>query len=620
MSGPEQSGYCPQCEKQVVAVAGECPDCHSPVMSGNPDDLEGKVIDGRYTIVSRLGKGGMGVVYRARQKFLDREVALKVLRTDLASDTLAVRRFLQEARSASGLRNPHTVTVYEFGVTPDGLLYFTMELLKGRSVRDELRDGGPISPERAVRIVSQACESLAEAHAQGIWHRDLKPDNIFLVSDSEDTDFVKILDFGIAKASNASTQLTSTGVICGTPQYMSPEQARGEALDNRSDLYALGIVLFEMLTGVAPFDGNTPIQVLMGHLMEPVPSMASKNPGVQIPEALEHVVLWTLCKNASGRPANAGELARALQAALEPGGGTVIGNQTRNLRPPVVPVPVAEPVEQQPPPTPHDASVVAMSQIAEVVISPTDSTSTGAWNEAVETKPAGEPRGRKVVWVAGLAALVVVLGVVMAVWRPWQGTGGDQGPQPNRLNGKPAGSVNQVSGQDQRGGWDSLAQPGPADGVVLDVVSDRTVESDARPAGTDSIETAGDAGVHARRPEPGDASAYNRDLPAVHPDTSGLTSARDAGARSDGTSDLRSQGSSGKTEVVRPPDKVPPRVKNRPSDTNRGGNQNVKPPDTQPLDSGGKDTTGDDFVPVKKGDPVVKPPNDDFVPVKPKSE
>jgi serine/threonine protein kinase len=245
--------YCPACER-VYGEGGYCPEDGSPLVRvpGERDPLVGATLDGRFTIIERLAEGGMGAVYRAVQRSMAREVAVKVIRAELVGDPGAVKRFLREAKIASGLSHPNTVAVLEFGQTPEGLLYLVMELLRGRPLDQLLREEKRLEPARAVRIGSQLCDALEAAHARGIVHRDLKPANVFLLAEPAGRDMLKVLDFGIAKAISADIKATHTGVIVGTPAYMAPEVRMGEPASVASDLYSLGVVFFELCGGVNP--------------------------------------------------------------------------------------------------------------------------------------------------------------------------------------------------------------------------------------------------------------------------------------------------------------------------------------------------------------------------------
>ncbi|MBA2541868.1 MAG: protein kinase [Deltaproteobacteria bacterium] len=286
----------------------------------NNDPFVGKVIDGRYEIQVRIGEGGMGVVYKARQISIDRVIALKMLNSQMANDPTWVQRFYNEAKACSRLQHPNTIRMFDFGQTSDGRLFMTMEFLDGMSLRDALAKG-PLAPQRVVKVLIQCCASLAEAHSIGIIHRDIKPDNVFLLNMAGSPDFVKLLDFSVAKLLEGDRLKTQAGVVFGTPQYMSPEQGRGLPLDARSDLYALGILAFEMLTGTVPFHDENPMTVIQMHLHAGVPPMAD-----QIPYSVQQIVRRALEKDAGRRYQSSGEMMQHCQqvfAELTAGGMSI---------------------------------------------------------------------------------------------------------------------------------------------------------------------------------------------------------------------------------------------------------------------------------------------------------
>ena len=273
----------------------------------NQDPFVGKVIDGRYEILTRIGEGGMGVVYKARQTPLDRVIALKMLNSQMATDPTWVQRFYNEAKACSRLQHPNTIRMFDFGQSPDGRLFMTMEFLDGVSLR-EARSRGPLAPHRVETILIQCCASLAEAHSIGIIHRDIKPDNVFLLNMAGSPDFVKLLDFSVAKLLEGDRMKTQAGVVFGTPQYMSPEQGRGMPLDARSDLYALGVLAFEMLTGSVPFHDENPMTVIHMHLQTPVPPLPQS-----IPYSVQQIVRRALEKEPNRRYQSAGEMMQHCQ-------------------------------------------------------------------------------------------------------------------------------------------------------------------------------------------------------------------------------------------------------------------------------------------------------------------
>jgi serine/threonine-protein kinase len=285
------------------------------------DPLLGTTIGGRFEIIDRVGTGGMGTVYRAKQAGLDRHVALKILKKELNWDKDTVTRFHREAKAMSLLTHPNTVRVFDFGETPEGMLYFAMELLEGELLTAKVDREGALDPVDAIRITQQILRSLSEAHSKGIIHRDLKPDNIFLVKvEGQPEAVVKVLDFGIAKVVQTERQLdqleTQAGTVFGTPRYMSPEQAQGRQLDPRSDLYSVGVLLYHMLTGHPPFVDDDAVVVMAKHIREKAPSPRVAAPDRPIPGTLDRVVQRAMEKEPSKRPKTAEQLDRRLEACI----------------------------------------------------------------------------------------------------------------------------------------------------------------------------------------------------------------------------------------------------------------------------------------------------------------
>ncbi len=287
--------------------------------------LVGQVVAERYFVEQLLGEGGMGTVYRARHISLEKKVALKVLHTEFARKQDLVDRFLLEAKAASRIRNEHVIDITDFGVTPEGVVFFAMEHLEGKDLHSELRaitTKGELLPwSRAQNIFLQICQALTAAHEKGIVHRDLKPENIFLVEGAGKDDFIKLLDFGIAKVQavgggEGERKLTKTGVIFGTPEYMAPEQARGEQADHRVDVYAMGCLLFQFLTGTVPFKAESFMAVLTQHMVEPIPEISeSLLLRTGAPLGVLDVVTKALCKDRDQRFGSIRDFADAVESA-----------------------------------------------------------------------------------------------------------------------------------------------------------------------------------------------------------------------------------------------------------------------------------------------------------------
>ncbi len=278
------------------------------------DPYIGTIVSDRYRVLSKLGEGGMGVVYLAEHILIEKKVALKILGEDFARKSDLVARFMQEAKAASRIGHENIVDISDFGQTASGSVFFAMEHLVGSDLATAIRDDGPMQFSRVLPIVQQITRALAAAHGKGIIHRDMKPENVFIITKNGKRDFVKILDFGIAKMSaidEPNERLTRTGMIFGTPEYMSPEQARGDRPDHRVDVYALGCIIYEMLTGDVPFHAETFMGVLTKHMFEmPQPIGVL----VPVPADVEAVVMRALAKNRDERYQSMRELADALTA------------------------------------------------------------------------------------------------------------------------------------------------------------------------------------------------------------------------------------------------------------------------------------------------------------------
>ncbi len=284
--------------------------------------MVGRTIAGRYEVQGLLGKGGFGAVFAGKHAITGQDVVLKVMRPEVASDPTQVKRFLNEARISSQLSHPNTVRVYDFGQTDEGLLYLVMERLRGEELSLVLKAEAPLQPLRTAHIAIGVLKSLSEAHAAGLVHRDLKPGNIFLIKVKGDDDFVKLIDFGIAKSIEPGVEedLTRTGLAIGTPKYMSPEQGRAEALDGRSDLYSLGILMFELLSGRAPFEASSAMSMIVAHLQTPPPDIRRLAPD-GLPDGLADIVMKALAKEPWNRFRDADDMREQLEDWVESAGG-----------------------------------------------------------------------------------------------------------------------------------------------------------------------------------------------------------------------------------------------------------------------------------------------------------
>lgn len=314
---------CPDCGARNLPTAELCVSCGSELEAEPqppPDDpLIGRVLGGKYELEEVIGEGSMGRVYAARQIDLDKEVAVKVLHPHVAADPKVAKRFQREARTASLLSHPNSLQVFDFGREEDGpVLFIVMELLDGPDLLELIEEEFPFSPRRIAQLVGGVLLALEEAHDLGVIHRDLKAENIMVVEDHQGREHVKVCDFGIAKlVETDGSAITVTGFVCGTPEYMAPEQARGEPLDARADLYAIGCLLYQLLTGEVPFKGGSALGTITKHLTEPVQPPSRRRPDLHIPRSLERVVMKALSKDRERRYADAAEMRRALEAAVD---------------------------------------------------------------------------------------------------------------------------------------------------------------------------------------------------------------------------------------------------------------------------------------------------------------
>ncbi len=309
--------FCPTCKSKFPTDINYCPNDATKLVadpeSGPSHSLIGMILDNRYRIISKLGEGGMGSVYASEHILLKKNVAIKVLRYDLARKEDVVRRFQNEAIAASRIGHENIIEVTDFGRTPDGSVYFVMEHLNGSALADIIQKSGSIPLRRAIPILLQITKALSAAHSQGIIHRDLKPENIVLIDKPDRKDFVKILDFGISKmldTSDRAEKLTAMGMIVGTPEYMSPEQAAGMSVDKRTDIYSLGVIIYEMMTGRLPFLADNAIRILMMHQTEKPVRPRDINPEIHI--GMEQIILKCMEKKPEDRFQDMSEITQAL--------------------------------------------------------------------------------------------------------------------------------------------------------------------------------------------------------------------------------------------------------------------------------------------------------------------
>jgi serine/threonine-protein kinase len=338
-----EAGYCPYDGQRLTVAPGAASQQPTAISAGDTDDdallpqyttgaapqgydqLIGQTLDDRYVIDRKIGEGGMGVVFAAHHVVIERPLAIKVLKREVARDASTIKRFVQEAQAASRIGHPGIVDVTDFGQTPDGLTYQVMEYVDGTTLGAAIKMSAPMSPERALPIAAQIAHALAAAHNKGIVHRDLKPENVFLINRDGRRDFVKIVDFGIAKVTPVDSggdapgpRLTRAGAVFGTPEYMAPEQAAGRAdIDGRVDIYALGTILYEMLTGKVPHKSESMVRTLAMQMLDPIIPPSTLRPDLSFDPEVEATVMKALAKKREQRFASMGELLEALKKAAK---------------------------------------------------------------------------------------------------------------------------------------------------------------------------------------------------------------------------------------------------------------------------------------------------------------
>jgi serine/threonine protein kinase/formylglycine-generating enzyme required for sulfatase activity len=325
---------CPQCGKAYDGEYEVCPDDNMYLIdeaAARQDRLLGTVLAGRYMVVQKVGQGGMGAIYKAVHTKMDRICALKLLTSISGDNEAAQARFSREAKMASRIDNPHAVTIYDYGEAEGGIPFLAMEFIDGKPLSHLLSTEKPLPLDRVIRITSQIAEALSAAHAMGIVHRDLKPDNVMLARKGGDEDYVKVLDFGIAKAvtDDGQDNLTKTGYVLGTPAYMSPEQLSGEKLDARSDIYSLAIMVYEMLSGRLPFEGDNQQAVMIKRITSDPTPLRMVEPSIS--DSIERVVMESLARDRERRVTTVDAFAKALRLAQQTGTQEIGGHTTQAM-------------------------------------------------------------------------------------------------------------------------------------------------------------------------------------------------------------------------------------------------------------------------------------------------
>ncbi|MCU1267953.1 MAG: hypothetical protein JWM21_4271 [Acidobacteria bacterium] len=437
---------CPRCGAEYSDTTTLCP-ADGSGLETTGDPLVGETLAGKYRVEERLSVGGMGTVYRGTHILMDKKVAIKVLRPSLAADEKIVARFSREARAASRISHPHALSVTDFGEDEGGVVFLIMEFLNGRTLKEVIRQDGPLPLTRAVEIMRQIGSALDAAHAEGVVHRDLKSDNIMLLT-TTGADYAKVLDFGIAKIKEGTGELdpglTSPDLIIGTPQYMSPEQcSQSEQIDSRSDIYSLGVILFEMLVGHVPFVGDSPTSVMLKHLQEVPPSVLDERK--DLPVGVETVVKRALAKRRDDRYQTAGALVEDL--VIAEGNGLVqpeLGDRNINR----IVVPTHEPTGDVP--VEDDEQTLVRPRTPAYV--PPDQPPS-----VLRTQPPPPASGFKPlqIIIPAVAGLVVVFAVIWAFTRNAQPANSNQQGQVPGLSADPNSQAVQPTapptGQNEQG-------------------------------------------------------------------------------------------------------------------------------------------------------------------------
>jgi serine/threonine-protein kinase len=434
--------FCPVCAREFPDNVKFCPNDGQTLKSRSASaDLVGQVVADRYHILKKLGEGGMGAVYLGEHVKMGRKSAIKVMAASMSQDPDAISRFNREAANASRISHPNVCQIYDFGETPDGLIYLAMEYIEGQALKDVIEKEGALPPTRAAQILRQSADALQAAHDLGIVHRDIKPDNIMVVQGKDGTDIAKVVDFGIARAvggDEPGQKVTKTGLVVGTPEYMSPEQLSGDKLDGRTDIYSLAMVLYRMLTGTLPFQADSAQELMIKRLTdEPVPLEVSR-PDLQFPPKLQLVMNTALARDPNERYQSAAEFGRDTADAVA------------GLKPPQTRVDVEK----------HEGATQLMSH-AEVALATRHQPAA-----SVAAHPAAPARKLPLVPILGGVGAVGVLAV--AGWLVMAG------------GGKPSGSPAQAAADTSAR---STAPAGQGDQAKAPATQQQTVQNTKRPMG-----------------------------------------------------------------------------------------------------------------------------------------